>query len=181
VPFLSSCYTGVTVEPRELRRSEPSACEGGCEVSHFQKVETGNEKRELFEREALPHVAALYPTALRLARITMTPGISCSRRCSAPIALFFLSLTEARATIEAWRDDYNHCRPHSTLGALTPVEFAQLKTENLIPPLRGKMITDSTYELTGIGEQNQALYLRIPRVRGGWSIRRQFSRIALQR
>ena len=45
----------------------------------------------------------------------------------------FLSLAEARATIETWRDDYNHRRSHSSLGALTPVEFAQLKTEKLIP------------------------------------------------
>ena len=49
----------------------------------------------------------------------------------------FLSLAEARATIEAWRDDYNYCRPHSSLGALTPVEFAQLKTEILISPPAG--------------------------------------------
>lgn len=46
----------------------------------------------------------------------------------------FLSLSEARATIEAWRDDYNYRRPHSSLGALTPFEFAQLKSEKLIPP-----------------------------------------------
>jgi putative transposase len=50
----------------------------------------------------------------------------------------FLSLAEARATIEAWRDDYNHRRPHSSLGALTPVEFAQLTTEKLIPPPPGR-------------------------------------------
>jgi len=35
----------------------------------------------------------------------------------------FLSLAEARLIIEAWRDDYNHLRPHSSLGALTPIEF----------------------------------------------------------
>jgi len=35
----------------------------------------------------------------------------------------FLSLAEARTIIEAWRDDYNHVRPHSSLGALTPIEF----------------------------------------------------------
>ena len=50
----------------------------------------------------------------------------------------FLSLAEARATIEAWRDDYNHRRPHSSLGALTPVEFAQLKTEKILPPQEGE-------------------------------------------
>ena len=36
----------------------------------------------------------------------------------------FLSLAEARAIIGEWRNDYNHLRPHSSLGALTPVEFA---------------------------------------------------------
>jgi putative transposase len=38
----------------------------------------------------------------------------------------FLTLAEARETIEAWRHDYNHLRPHSSLGALTPTEFAVL-------------------------------------------------------
>jgi putative transposase len=46
----------------------------------------------------------------------------------------FLSLAETRATIAAWRDDYNYFRPHSSLGALTPIEFAQLKMEKPIPP-----------------------------------------------
>ena len=36
----------------------------------------------------------------------------------------FESLVDARATIEAWRVDYNQCRPHSSLGHLTPNEFA---------------------------------------------------------
>ena len=33
-------------------------------------------------------------------------------------------LGEARAIIEAWRHDYNHLRPHSSLGYLAPEEFA---------------------------------------------------------
>ena len=66
---------------------------------------------------------------------------------------YFLSLAEVRGTIEAWRDDYNHRRPHSSLGALTPVEFAQLGTEKLIPPLRKKTTKHSVYALTGIGGQ----------------------------
>ena len=35
----------------------------------------------------------------------------------------FASLVEAQAIIEAWRVDYNHRRPHSSLGHLTPNEF----------------------------------------------------------
>jgi putative transposase len=37
---------------------------------------------------------------------------------------WFLSLDEVRATIEQWRIDYNRDRPHSSLGHLTPEEFA---------------------------------------------------------
>ena len=35
----------------------------------------------------------------------------------------FLSIDEARSQIEAWRTDYNHHRPHSSLGHLTPSEY----------------------------------------------------------
>ena len=38
---------------------------------------------------------------------------------------WFGDLAEARETIEAWRLDYNQCRPHSALGYRTPEEFAQ--------------------------------------------------------
>lgn len=37
----------------------------------------------------------------------------------------FLSLHDARKKIEAWRIDYNEYRPHSSLGDLTPREFAE--------------------------------------------------------
>ena len=36
----------------------------------------------------------------------------------------FVSLGDARNKIEAWRIDYNDYRPHSSLGQLTPSEFA---------------------------------------------------------
>jgi putative transposase len=44
----------------------------------------------------------------------------------------FDSLAEARQIIEAWRLDYNHARPHSSLGTLTPNEFAELQGDG--PP-----------------------------------------------
>jgi putative transposase len=37
----------------------------------------------------------------------------------------FVSIEDARQRIEAWRQDYNTCRPHGALGHLTPSEFAQ--------------------------------------------------------
>ena len=36
----------------------------------------------------------------------------------------FSSLSEARQRISAWKEDYNSHRPHSSLGNLTPNEFA---------------------------------------------------------
>jgi putative transposase len=36
----------------------------------------------------------------------------------------FHGLREARQIIEAWRADYNSARPHTSLGGLTPREFA---------------------------------------------------------
>lgn len=38
---------------------------------------------------------------------------------------WFVSLEEARAVIEEWREDYNHKRPHSSLDHQTPEEFAR--------------------------------------------------------
>src|SRR6516164_6409447 len=36
----------------------------------------------------------------------------------------FRGLPMARRIIEAWHRDYNACRPHTSLGGLTPNEFA---------------------------------------------------------
>ncbi len=38
---------------------------------------------------------------------------------------WFLSLDDARDTIEAWREDYNTSRPHSALGNQTPLACMQ--------------------------------------------------------
>jgi len=37
----------------------------------------------------------------------------------------FSCLTEAQVMIEDWREDYNHHRPHSSLGMLAPARYAQ--------------------------------------------------------
>jgi putative transposase len=44
----------------------------------------------------------------------------------------FASLGESQAIIEGWGTDYNHRRPHSSLGHLTPCEFvAQRQAEQI--------------------------------------------------
>jgi putative transposase len=37
----------------------------------------------------------------------------------------FTSLAQARVVLAAWKDDYNDARPHSSLGNLTPTEYAK--------------------------------------------------------
>ena len=44
-------------------------------------------------------------------------------------ANWFTSLSDARRKIETWRNDYNQERPHSSLGYLSPSEFAGMTVE----------------------------------------------------
>ena len=57
---------------------------------------------------------------------------------------WFLSRAEAKAIIEAWRRHYNEVRPHSSLGYLTPAEFAaKLEQTTQLPlPQRAGTLRD---------------------------------------
>lgn len=48
----------------------------------------------------------------------------------------FSNLSEARQIIEKWRIDYNHNRPHTSLGGLTPYEYHQNQARPASPELR---------------------------------------------
>jgi putative transposase len=43
----------------------------------------------------------------------------------------FISIEDAKAKIEAWRVDYNQRRPHSSLGHLTPNEYARQRQNSV--------------------------------------------------
>jgi putative transposase len=45
---------------------------------------------------------------------------------------WFMSLGDARGTVERWRKDYNRSRPHSALGYRTPEEFR--RSQGWAPP-----------------------------------------------
>ena len=66
---------------------------------------------------------------------------------------WFMSLGEARETIEAWRRDYNEVRPHSSLGNRTPQEFAACGAALRSPP--------APFELPRGEEQKQKTTLEL--------------------
>lgn len=43
---------------------------------------------------------------------------------------WFDSLRHARNLVAAWRDDFNHHRPHSSLAGMTPWEYANRSKED---------------------------------------------------
>ena len=47
---------------------------------------------------------------------------------------WFVSLPDARATIETWRNDYNQVRPHSSLDDRTPHEFILALKDSAMSP-----------------------------------------------
>src|SRR2546428_350481 len=52
-----------------------------------------------------------------------------TRRDECLNANWFTSLSDARRKIEAWRQDYNQQRPHSSLDYVPPAEFARTRAE----------------------------------------------------
>lgn len=70
----------------------------------------------------------------------------------------FASLSHARTVLAAWREDYNHVRPHSGLGGATPAEVAAAATQAGLGhapspachhrPLRASQLTE-TLPMTG--------------------------------
>jgi len=51
----------------------------------------------------------------------------------------FLHIDELRYVADRWRMDYNHYRPHSSLGYMAPAAFAGMVAKNPSGPQRGKL------------------------------------------
>ena len=61
---------------------------------------------------------------------------------------WFMTLEHTRRIVEEWRIDYNQCRPHSSLGHLTPDEFLRRHFANFPTPqycgVGGSAVVSST-------------------------------------
>jgi putative transposase len=55
---------------------------------------------------------------------------------------WFLSLADAKRTIEEWRQGYNEVRPHRSLGGPTPAEYAgnQSPDEEHLAPIINSVV-----------------------------------------
>jgi putative transposase len=58
---------------------------------------------------------------------------------------WFTSLREAQSLLEEWRQDYNAVRPHSSLGWLTPNEYAEKLSEKNLQGACPLQAIDGTY------------------------------------
>ena len=45
----------------------------------------------------------------------------------------FEDIQQVREQTQIWMDDYNHCRPHDSLGRILPVKYAKLNTSGASP------------------------------------------------
>lgn len=55
---------------------------------------------------------------------------------------YFSSVVDARDVIAAWRDEYNHRRPHGSLGQRTPTEVGTQARAAMTPELKTRSIVD---------------------------------------
>ncbi len=58
---------------------------------------------------------------------------------------YFVGVMDARNIAAAFRQDYNHVRPHSSLDNMTPMEFAARMDREFLPP-RGENNRDGFYK-----------------------------------
>ncbi|MCW5729484.1 MAG: transposase [Alphaproteobacteria bacterium] len=55
--------------------------------------------------------------------------------------MLFSTLSETRGAIGSWKEVYNHRRPHSALGNMSPAEFAlKSKLENSLPEAKNETL-----------------------------------------
>lgn len=71
---------------------------------------------------------------------------------------WFVDLADARGKIESWRREYNTQRPHSSLGNLTPMEFANCWGEAGLRSLDATSGPPSTTEALNIQKAGEVSY-----------------------
>lgn len=81
-------------------------------------------------------------------------------------AHWFLSLEDAREKIEAWRQDYNTFRPHSSLDNLTPTEFSNYHQACSSQNTQRQISIKSLVQEMGKGHQSDRFSGRWCRFRG---------------
>jgi len=121
-----------TSESNQIAESGPRLRPSGCTHSNKRRAPSGR-----VESRAREQTAAWSPPG-KPVQNAFIESFNSKLRDECLNEHVFLTLAEARETIEAWRHDYNHLRPHGSLGALTPTEFAALKRQETQTPEEGQ-------------------------------------------
>ena len=84
----------------------------------------------------------------------------------------FASVAEAQAVLDAWREDYNHVRPHSALQDRTPAAVGAMWVDSREPR------ESTAIKKTGSNSRSQALQSRFSRSGFPGRVNRRFSRVS---
>ncbi len=82
----------------------------------------------------------------------------------------FVSLDDARSKIEQWRIEYNRQRPHSSLGYLTPEEFAARAENQGISAVARRLASEAGRRAAtrvGLGSKTGPFFARPQRMKSG--------------
>ena len=87
---------------------------------------------------------------------------------------WFMSLPDARRTIETWRNDYNHARPYSSLGNVFTERGAPRQNQELeTPAIRGSTLGVSSVEYAIFASSASDLSGGDPLLGGGHDTKRK--------
>ena len=112
-------------KPKSLRVD--NGPDAGRLLDHWARLAQGSVRRSRMERRDEGHLNKVEIDFSRPGKPTdnaFIEAFNARLRAECLNASWFLSLADARARIEGWRQHTNEERPHSALGNLTPRAFA---------------------------------------------------------
>jgi putative transposase len=139
-------YHGIRVAPAPpVRNSQRWSMDGISDALADGRRSRVSSAVDDFSRECLASEAGCSLTGIEDAYVESFNG-RCRDECLNK--QLFVTIDEARSRLEAWRLGYNHARPHSSLGNLTPEEYVQ--QHRVSHPAEPKSVRSSLAWISGL-------------------------------